>query len=180
MVGQVLRPGIGVVGALLLFKDGSIQHAGIRPGFGGFMGHSHKHLPGSDSGPLGRLTVAHEVAAVTGACLAIQRSTWDELGGLDEENLAVAYNDVDLCLKARAKGLRVVMTPHAVLYHHESISRGFDDNPNRNARLAGEAALMSERWGDLLEADPAYNRNLTLTGLDFTLAERPRVNPPWR
>ena len=180
MVGQVLRPGIGVVGALLLFKDGSIQHAGIRPGFGGFMGHSHKHLPGSDSGHLGRLTVAHEVAAVTGACLAIQRSTWDELGGLDEQKLAVAYNDVDLCLKARAKGLRVVMTPHAVLYHHESISRGFDDDPNRKARLAGEAALMRERWGDLLEADPAYNPNLTLTGLDFTLAEHPRVNPPWR
>jgi O-antigen biosynthesis protein len=180
MVGQLARPEVGVVGALLLFSDGTIQHAGVHPGVGGLMGHGHKHRRGDDPGYFGRLTVAHEVAAVTGACLGVTRANWERLGGLDEENLAVAYNDIDLCLRARAAGLRVVFTPHAVLHHHESVSRGFDDDPTRNERLAGEVAVMRERWGDLLDADPAYSPNLTLTGRDFTLARHPRVSPPWR
>jgi GT2 family glycosyltransferase len=180
MVGQLSRPEVGVVGALLLFTDGTIQHAGVHPGVGGLMGHGHKHRRSDDPGYFGRLTVAHEVAAVTGACLGITRATWDRLGGLDETGLAVAYNDIDLCLRARVAGLRVVFTPHAVLHHHESVSRGFDDDPGRNARLAGEVSVMRERWGDLLDADPAYSPNLTLTGRDFTLAEHPRVEPPWR
>ena len=180
MVGQLSRPEVGVVGALLLFSDGTIQHAGVHPGVGGLMGHGHKHRRGDDPGYFGRLTVAHEVAAVTGACLGITRANWDRLGGLDEEHLAVAYNDIDLCLRARAEGLRVVFTPHAVLHHHESVSRGFDDDPARNERLAGEVAVMRERWGDLLDVDPAYSPNLTLTGRDFTLAEAPRVEPVWK
>ncbi len=180
MVGQLSRPEVGVVGALLLFSDGTIQHAGVHPGVGGLMGHGHKHRRGDDPGYFGRLTVAHKVAAVTGACLGITRANWDRLGGLDEEQLAVAYNDIDLCLRARAAGLRVVFTPHAVLHHHESVSRGFDDDPARNERLAGEVAVMRERWGDSLDADPAYSPNLTLTGRDFTLARHPRVSPPWR
>jgi GT2 family glycosyltransferase len=180
VVGQLARPEVGVVGALLLFTDGTIQHAGVHPGVGGLMGHGHKHRSGDDPGYFGRLTVAHEVAAVTGACLGITRADWDRLGGLDEEHLAVAYNDIDLCLRAREAGLRTVFTPHAVLHHHESVSRGFDDDPARNERLAGEVAVMRERWGDLLNVDPAYSPNLTLTGRDFTLAEHPRVEPPWR
>jgi GT2 family glycosyltransferase len=180
MVGHLSRPEVGVVGALLLFSDGTIQHAGVHPGVGGLMGHGHKHRRGDDPGYFGRLTVAHEVAAVTGACLGITRANWERLGGLDEENLAVAYNDIDLCLRARAAGLRVVFTPYAVLHHHESVSRGFDDDPARNERLAGEVALMRERWGDQLDVDPAYNPNLTLSGPDFTLAQHPRVSPPWR
>ncbi len=180
MVGQLSRPEVGVVGALLLFSDGTIQHAGVHPGVGGLMGHGHKHRRGDDPGYFGRLTVAHEVAAVTGACLGVTRANWDRLGDLDEEHLAVAYNDIDLCLRAREAGLRVVFTPHAVLHHRESVSRGFDDDPARNARLAGEVAVMRDRWGNLLAVDPAYNPNLTLTGGDFTLAEHPRVEPPWR
>ncbi len=180
MVGQLSRPEVGVVGALLLYSDGTIQHAGVHPGVGGLMGHGHKHRRGDDPGYFGRLTVAHEVAAVTGACLGVTRANWDRLGGLDEEHLAVAYNDIDLCLRAREAGLRVVLTPHAVLHHHESVSRGFDADPARNERLAGEVAVMRERWGDSLDADPAYSPNLTLTGRDFTLAEHPRVEPPWR
>jgi O-antigen biosynthesis protein len=180
MVGHLARPEVGVVGALLLFSDGTIQHAGVHPGVGGLMGHGHKHRRGDDSGYFGRLTVAHDVAAVTGACLGITRADWDRLGGLDEEHLAVAYNDIDICLRARETGLRVVFTPHAVLHHHESVSRGFDDDPVRNERLAGEVAVMRERWGDLLDVDPAYSPNLTLTGSDFTLAEHPRERPPWR
>ncbi|MBT7690872.1 MAG: glycosyltransferase [Gemmatimonadales bacterium] len=180
MVGNLSRPEVGVVGSLLLFSDGTIQHAGVHPGVGGLMGHGHKHRRGDDPGYFGRLTVAHEVAAVTGACLGVTRANWEHLGGLDEEHLAVAYNDIDLCLRARGAGLRVVFTPHAVLHHHESVSRGFDDDPVRNERLEGEVAVMRERWGNLLDIDPAYSPNLTLSGLDFTLAEHPRAIPPWR
>jgi GT2 family glycosyltransferase len=169
-----------VVGALLLFGDGTIQHAGVHPGVGGLMGHGHKHRPGNDPGYHGRLTVAHEVAAVTGACLGVTRALWDRLGGLDEENLAVAYNDIDLCLNARAAGLRVVLAPHAVLHHHESVSRGYDDDPARRARLAGEVATMEERWGDALHADPAHSPNLSLDGDGFNPASEPRVASPWR
>ena len=180
MVGQLARPEVGVVGALLLFGDGTIQHAGVHPGVGGLMGHGHKHRAGNDPGYHGRLTVAHEVAAVTGACLGTTRTLWNRLGGLDEEHLAVAYNDIDLCLKAREAGLRVVLAPHAVLHHHESVSRGYDDDPIRRTRLAAEVATMEQRWGDSLHADPAYSPNLSLHGNGFSPAPEPRVVPPWR
>jgi GT2 family glycosyltransferase len=179
-VGQLARPEVGVVGALLLFGDGTIQHAGVHPGVGGLMGHGHKHRPGDDPGYHGRLTVAHEVAAVTGACLGTTRELWDHLGGLDEEHLAVAYNDIDLCLKARVAGLRVVLAPHAVLHHHESVSRGYDDDPTRRARLAGEVETMVERWGDFLDTDPAHSPNLARDGDGFTVAAEPRITPVWR
>ena len=179
-VGQLGRPEVGVVGALLLFTDGTIQHAGVHPGVGGLMGHGHKHRPGDDPGYHGRLTVAHEVAAVTGACLGVTRALWDRLGGLDEENLAVAYNDIDLCLRARAAGLRVVLAPHAVLHHHESVSRGYDDDPARRSRLGREVAVMEERWGSALTVDPAHSPNLALDGDGFTPAAVPRATPPWR
>ncbi len=144
------------------------------------MGHGHKHRPGNDPGYHGRLTVAHEVAAVTGACLGISRELWDRLGGLDEDHLAVAYNDIDLCLRARAAGLRVLLTPHAVLHHHESVSRGYDDDPARRARLAAEVATMEKRWGNTLHTDPAHSPNLSLHGDGFGPAAVPRVVPPWR
>jgi len=180
LVGQLARPEVGVVGALLLFGDGTIQHAGVHRGVGGLMGHGHKHRPGDDPGYHGRLTVAYEVAAVPGACLGTTRTLWERLGGLDEEHLAVAYNDIDLCLRARTAGLRVVLTPHAVLHHHESLSRGYDDDPARRARLAAEVATMEERWGDTLHAAPAYSPNLSLHGDGFSPASEPRVVPPWR
>jgi GT2 family glycosyltransferase len=178
-VGQLGRPEVGVVGALLLFSDGTIQHAGVHPGVGGLMGHGHKHWPGDDAGYHGRLTVAHEVAAVTGACLGVTKALWDRLGGLDEENLTVAYNDIDLCLKARAAGLRVVLAPHAVLNHHESVSRGVDDSPKRNHRLAKELSVMQDRWENLLLVDPAYNPNLSFDGGSFTPATQPRLLNSW-
>lgn len=180
LVAQVCRLEVGVAGALLLFGDGTIQHAGVHPGVNGLMGHGHKHLPRNHPGYFGRLLVAHEVAAVTGACLAIQAATFESLGGLDEEHLAVAYNDVDLCLKARQAGLRVLFTPHACLVHHESVSRGADDDPAHNDRLARELSIMQERWGDLLHLDPGYSPNLSLDGGGFELAEIPRDLPTWR
>ena len=179
LVAQVSRPEVGVAGALLTFSDGTVQHAGVHPGMGGLMGHGHKHLPSSHPGYFGRLLVAHEVAAVTGACLAIKTATWKALGGLDEEHLAVAYNDIDLCLKARQAGLRVVFTPHARLVHHESASRGVDDDPARNKRLTGELSVMGDRWRDRLHSDPAYSPNLSTDDGGFNLAEQPGVAPVW-
>lgn len=179
LTSQALRPEVGVVGALLLFPNGTIQHAGVHPGLGGFMGHGHKHIDHGDPGYHGRLTVAHQVAAVTGACLALRRTVWDLAGGMDE-GLPVAFNDIDLCLKVRQLGLRVVFTPHAVLNHHESVSRGTDDNPARSARLADEHRKMTDRWGELLTEDPAYHPNLSRHSSGFSLAESPTTYPPWR
>ena len=176
LVAQVSRPEVGVVGALLLFSDGTIQHAGVHPGVGGLMGHGHKHLPADHPGYFGRLLVAHGVAAVTGACMAVEAATFERLGGLDEKHLGVAYNDIDLCLKARQAGLRVVFTPHARLTHHESVSRGFDTDPVQQERLGQELASMAERWGDLLYADPAYSPNLAFGGEGFGLSDPPRIS----
>jgi len=180
LVSQVSRPEVGIVGALLLFGDESIQHAGVHPGVGGLMGHGHKHLPGDSSGYFNRLKAVHEVAAVTGACLAIEKSTWVDLGGLDEENLAVAYNDIDLCFKVRKEGLRIIFTPFARLLHHESVSRGVDSDPSRNQRLNSEIKVMNDRWGDMLESDPAYSPNLNSAGAGFNLSEEPRILPFWK
>ena len=174
LVGHACRPGVGAVGALLLFSDGTVQHAGVHPGLDGLMGHGHKHSAGDDPGYFDRLRSAHDVAAVTGACLVTTRAVWDQLGGLDEDGLAVAYNDVDYCLRARSVGLRVVLTPHARLRHHESVSRGFDD-PSRSARLDRELEVMRSRWGDYLMVDPAYNPNLSIDGHGFVPTRRPRI-----
>ena len=178
MTAHLDRPDVGIVGALLLFPDGTIQHAGVHPGLGGLMGHGHKHLPGDDPGHLGRLQITHRVAAVTGACMAIRADQWCDLGGLDE-GLTVAYNDIDLCLKARSAGKAVLLEPKAVLRHHESVSRGYDDDPARRTRLQGEINRMRDRWGDHLDEDPAYNPNLSLAEPGFTPADPPRVSRPW-
>ena len=161
IVSQVSRPEVGAVGALLVFSDNTIQHAGVHPDPEGFMTHGHKHWPRESSGYFSRLLAVHEVAAVTGACLAIRRDSWDLLGGLDEENLPVAYNDIDLCLKARKEGLKIIFTPYACLMHHESISRGIDVAPEKNLRLQNELIVMRARWGGMLSVDPAYNPNLS-------------------
>ena len=180
LVSQVSRPEVGIVGPLLLFEDATIQHAGVHPGVGGLMGHGHKHLPGDSAGYFNRLKTVHEVAAVTGACLASEKALWNEVGGLDEDNLAVAYNDIDICLKVREKGLRVLFTPFSKLKHHESVSRGVDDDPVRNPRLEKEISVMTRRWGNFLESDPAYNPNLSFDGGGFKLENFPRKLPIWK
>jgi len=179
LVGQVSRPEVGVAGALLRYPDGTVQHAGLHPGMAGPWGHGHKHFPGDQHGYRSRLGIAHRVAAVTGACLVTPRDLWESLDGLDEA-LAVAYNDVDYCLRVRSTGLQVVWTPFAELVHHESLSRGYDEHPREGDRLAREAALMADRWGSPIDDDPAYSPNLTLEDTNFSLTDRPRVAPPWR
>ena len=179
MVRWALQPDIGIVGAKLLYPNNTIQHAGVILGLGGFAGHGHLHEPSSSSGYFNRLLLTHEVGAVTGACLLTWREDWDALGGLDED-LAVAFNDVDYCLRVRhERGKRVLWCPDASLYHHESVSRGKEDDPKKVARFNSEVAQVMDRWGDSLDQDPAYSPNLSLWRESFTLALEPRFDPPW-
>ena len=179
MVSQVLRPGVGAVGAKLLYGDRSVQHAGAILGIGGVAGHGHKHSPEGSHGYFSRLAVTHEVGAVTGACLLTRRDLWEELGGLDDRWLPVAFNDIDFCVRVRDAGHRVLLTPQAVLFHHESKTRGLDDTPAKLERLANEADVVKARWGDALLDDPSFSPNLSLDSETFELTEEPRFAPPW-
>ncbi len=179
MLGLAQRPGVGAIGAKLLYPDGSVQHAGVITGIGGVAGHAQKYAGQNSCGNFNRMALLHDVSAVTAACLLVRRDFWDVAQGM-EERLGVAFNDVDFCLKLRELGLRNIWTPQAVLYHHESKSRGMDRYPEKLRRFALEHAYMQWRWGATLKRDPAYNPNLTLEREDFSLAFPPRVARPWR
>ena len=178
MVGNAVRPDVGAVGAKLLHGDGTVQHAGVTLGIG-LASHLYKSFPGDAEGRQKRLVLPQDVSAVTAACLVLRREVWDELGGLDEE-FPVAYNDVDLCLKVKAAGYRVVWTPDALVYHLESQSRGRDIAPDKRERLNQDKARLIERWGDVLSADPFHNANLSANHIDSRLAFPPRVAAPWQ
>jgi hypothetical protein len=111
--------------------------------------------------------------------LVTSKSLWAELGGMDEA-FAVAYNDVDYCLRVRQAGQQIMWTPHAALIHHESVSRGYDEHPKEGDRLAREAGLLQQRWASGFADDPAYSPNLTWEDTNFSLSDQPRVTPPWR
>ncbi len=160
LVRHALRPEIGVVGAKLLYPDGIVQHAGVIIGIGGVAGHGHKYIGDDDPGYCHRAVLVQNVSAVTGACMCVRRELYEAVGGLDE-NLAVAFNDVDFCLKVRDAGYRNLYTPYAKLIHHESISRGHDDTSKKHALFLKEFGYMKDKWGDKLKNDPAYNPNLT-------------------
>ncbi|MBB2962405.1 glycosyltransferase family 2 protein [Methylobacterium sp. R2-1] len=162
-------PEIGAVGAKLLYPDGTIQHGGIVLGIGGIAGHSHLGLPDREPGYFARMVLSQEVSAVTGACLATRAQVFSEVGGFDAVGLAVAFNDVDLCLKIRTAGYRIVWTPHARLVHHESKSRGAEDTPEKRARFETESRVMRERWEPVLRADPYYNPNLSRAAAHYRL-----------
>lgn len=185
LVSHAVRPGIGAVGAKLLYPDDTIQHAGVVLGIGwpgGVAGHVYHRARRDDPSPFGQLAIVRETAAVTGACLAVRRSLFEQVGGLDEGNLKVAFNDVDFCLRLHAAGLRNIWTPFAVLYHKESASRGDDLTGEKAKRFRREAEYMRERWGALLDNDPFWNPNLSLVTSRRELAEEPRGQPsrPWR
>ena len=169
MVSHAIRREVGAVGAKLLYPNGSVQHAGIILGIGGVAGHAHKHFPGNHYGYFARAVLTQNVSAVTGACLVVRKKLYDEVGGLDGVHFPVAFNDVDFCLRLLEKGYRNVFTPFAVLYHHESISRGYENSLTKNVRFQKEALAMKSRWREVLSDDPAYNRNLTLTAENFDL-----------
>lgn len=170
MVSQACRPDIGCVGAKLYYGDDTLQHGGVILGIGGVANHVHKHAPATSPGYFARLLVTQNYSAVTAACLLVRREVYEAVGGLDEENLVVAFNDVDFCLKVRQAGYRNLWTPYAELYHHESVSRGTEDTPEKQARFEREIAFMQDKWGDALRADPYYNPNLSRARVDFSIA----------
>jgi O-antigen biosynthesis protein len=161
MVEHAVRPEVGIVGAKLLYPGGKVQHAGVVLGIGGVAGHAHKHAPGNAEGYRHAADLIRNCSAVTGACMLVRRDVFDALGGLNETNLAVAFNDVDFCIRARERGFLVVWTPEALLTHYESESRGFDLNP-------GEIDYMLRRWSEVLFRDPYYSPNLTLLHEDLS------------
>lgn len=171
MVSWAVQPDIGCVGAKLYYADDTIQHAGVILGIGGVAGHSHKYFPGGAPGYFSRLMLMQDISAVTGACLLVRKEIFEAIGGLNRDALAVAFNDVDFCLRVREAGYLNVWTPYAELYHHESKSRGAEDNPEKAARFLREASYMTSRWAGLLSNDPYYSPNLTLAMEDFSLRD---------
>lgn len=169
LLGYCMREDVGVVGAKLLYPDDTIQHAGVVVGFGGTAGHAFIGKMRYDTGYFGRILCAQDYSAVTAACMMTKRSVYEAVGGLTEE-LAVAFNDIDYCLKVRSYGKLVVYNPYAELYHYESKSRGLEDSPEKVERFNGETEILLSYWRTLIESgDPYYNCNLTLDNSDFSL-----------
>jgi O-antigen biosynthesis protein len=170
MVSHAIRPEIGCVGAKLYYPNNKIQHAGVILGIGGVAGHSHKHAPRKSSGYFTRLHLVQNFSAVTAACLIVKKAIYNQVGGLDATNLPVAFNDVDFCMKVGEAGYRNLWTPYAELYHHESISRGSDEEtPEKQMRALKESTYMRQKWQKKLQNDPAYNPNLTMESENFSL-----------
>lgn len=175
MLEHAQREDVGAVGAKLLYPNNQIQHAGVilgitgTPGQKGVAGHSHKGLPGNNAGYFFRAQIIGNYSTVTAACLMMRKDVFQEIGGFDEA-IAIAFNDVDLCLKIRQRGYMVVYTPYAQLYHHESLSRGYENTPEKQARFSKEVTLCRERWGKVIDSgDPYYNPNLTLCSENFLI-----------
>ncbi|MDD2994392.1 MAG: glycosyltransferase family 2 protein [Pygmaiobacter sp.] len=157
------RPDVGAVGAKLYYPDDKIQHAGVFIGLGGSAGHSHKGLPRDNKGNLYRLSTAQNMSAVTGACLMVKTELYRKLGGLDEQQFAVSYNDVDFCLRLRQAGYLNVFTPYAEAYHYESKSRGLDTGGPNARRYQGERERFCKKYeAMILGGDPYYNPHFTL------------------
>lgn len=180
MVSQAARPEVGAVGAKLYYENDTVQHGGIILGLGATAaGHAHKTFPRESCGYVKRACAVQNLSAVTGACLVLRREVFERAGGMNEE-LPIAFNDVDLCLRIRRLGLLIVWTPYAELYHLESASRGTDASGENLARLRTETRYMIEKWGAVIGDDPYYNPNLTLDEEDLTVTDRPRVVKPWK
>jgi GT2 family glycosyltransferase len=174
MVSLAVQPEIGCVGAKLFYPNGNIQHVGVITGIGGVAGHAYVGMPGDVEGYFNRATLLHAISVVTAACLMVRREVYEQVGGLNERDLAVAYNDVDFCLRVREAGFRNVITPFAEAFHHETATRGSDFDRANIDRFRREQAYMKKTWGEQLDHDPAYNPNLTLQGCDFEITSHPR------
>lgn len=179
MVGLAIQPGVGAVGAKLLYPDNTVQHAGTVAGLFGVAAHGYVREPRQANGYLFQLQTTREVSAVTAACMVVRRGLFLEVGGFDETDLAVAFNDVDLCFKLLRAGYRNLWTPYAELYHRESASRGNDERGADRKRFLREESVMRERWGDLIRRDPYYSPNLSLDSNTPTPAWPPRFVPSW-
>ncbi len=180
MVSHALRPEIGSVGALLYYPNDTIQHAGILLCPDMVALHAHQYLHRGNPGYHGKITLLQNFSAVTAACMVLRRPVFDEVEGFDEENLAIAFNDVDLCLRIQEKGYRILWTPYAELYHHESATLGRPKSPERREQFLREIAYMKTRWNSMIAHDPFYNPNLVLIGGEVSFAFPPRLRKPWR
>jgi glycosyltransferase involved in cell wall biosynthesis len=169
MVEQAQRNSIGAVGAKLLYPDDTIQHAGVAMGIGGVAGHLLSQVPGSSSAYFCQLMIVNNYTAITGACLMCRRDVFDKVGGFNEIELAVAFNDIDFCLRVISQGFRIVLPPHVKLYHHESKSRGLEDTAEKLARFHKEVQYMHDHWQNFIDYDPCYNPNFTRRRTDCSL-----------
>ncbi|WP_426441677.1 glycosyltransferase family 2 protein [Bradyrhizobium genosp. P] len=178
MVSLATLPGLGAVGAKLLYPDDMVQHGGIVLGLGAVASHLGNRLPRQARGYFGRNQLTSSVSAVTAACLIVKKLVYEEVGGLDDKHLPAVFNDVDFCLRVSERGYRNIWTPHAELYHHGSSSRSFDIPSDQ---FQAEIEYMRGRWTNELKSDPFYNDNFSLSlGRDFELAFPPRCPKPWR
>jgi GT2 family glycosyltransferase len=176
MVSHACRPEIGAVGARLLYSDGRLQHAGVVIGIGGIAGHFMKYLPPEGIDYFSKTRLIQNYSAVTAACLVMRKSVYLDMGGLDEINLSVAFNDVDLCLRLCQAGYRIVYTPFAELYHHESATRGPEYETSEKAmRAEREIEYMKARWDIENLRDPAYSPNLSIYHEDCSYSFPPRL-----
>ena len=179
MVSNLQRPQIGAVGAKLYYPDNTVQHAGIILGIGGIAGHAFLGLARGRSGYLHKASLQMNVSAVTAACMMMKKEVFEKIGGFEEE-LSVAFNDVDLCLRIGKAGYKIVYNPHVELYHYESKSRGAEDDEKKVRRFQSEIEFMRSRWIGLLKAgDPCYNPNLTLASWNYGLRADGRGVKPW-
>lgn len=168
MLGEtVIDPMVAAVGGKFLYQNRTIQHGGVIVGFGGVAGHAFTHESEYYLGYGARAILAHEVSAVTAACVLVRKDVFEEIGGFDEKNLKIAFNDVDLCLKIRKAGYKVVIAPDFVAEHHESISRGLEDSPEKIARFGRETKTMQRRWKEDLKRDPFYSPSFSLEGKGY-------------
>ena len=181
MMGYAQRPDVGIVGCRLLYEDDTIQHAGVVIGFGGIAGHTFIGLHEVQNSYFHRAVTAQDYSAVTAACMMIRAELFHRVGGFTEE-LAVAFNDIDLCLKVRETGALVVYNPYALFHHYESKSRGLEDTPEKVDRFNREIATFMKRWPEILEkGDPYYNPNLTLRKSNFALRDldKEKIGEPY-
>ncbi len=177
MLQFVQREDVGICGARLLYPDGVIQHGGVVMGFGGIAGAAFIGIHDKENTYMHRAKCIQDYSAVTAACLLSKRESFDAVSGFTEE-LAVAFNDVDYCMKVRALGQKVVYNPYALFFHYESKSRGLEDTPEKVARFNREIIALARRWPEILrEGDPYYNPNLTLRKSNFVLRDLTKEKP---
>jgi len=182
MLGFCQRDDVGITGVRLLYSDDTIQHAGVVVGFGGIAGHTFIGLHKAESSYFNQAMCARNYSAVTAACMMSKRSLFDEVGGFSED-LAVAFNDIDYCMKIRSLNKLVVYAPYALFYHYESKSRGLEDTPEKVERFNREISKFSEKWPEILrDGDPYYNPNLTLRKSNFALRDlkKEKIGEPYQ
>ena len=172
MVREAVQPDVGIVGAKLFFKNNFVQHAGVIVGAGQVSTHLHGLEYRTYRGYMNRLVLTHTMSAVTGACMVMRSEIFKNLKGFDEKNLAVAYNDVDLCLRTVEMGFRNIWTPYAQLYHLESASRPPDRRPAQIERYRREVEFMRRRWSHIMISDPFYNPNFSRDSANCRVAVR--------